>query len=182
MINGIFILSACLFSLGAAYHDIKTFKIPNKYNLFALLFALGTRLLIGIFLGWDYLWSGFLGMVIGFALFFPFFAFRLAGAGDVKLLSALGMILGWRSFLWVFCLTCLCDGIILIIRYTRLLAFVPVSGMATLFSVEANGKRKNPYGLPVAIGCLVCFLIYVLQPNFLIFSMSIIFPDVGLFG
>lgn len=77
----------------AAIYDIKEKRIPN-----ALTFP---SILIGIFLntvfnGFQGLTFSILGFFTGMALFFIPFALGAMGAGDVKLMGAIGSLMGWR--------------------------------------------------------------------------------------
>ena len=41
-----------------------------------------------------------LGLAVGLAVFFPFFALGGMGGGDVKLMAALGTWIGWSPIVW----------------------------------------------------------------------------------
>ena len=56
---------------------------------------------------------------MGFILYFPLYLLRARGAGDVKLLAAVGAVTGPRNCLWIFLLTAVLGGIIALV----LLAF-----------------------------------------------------------
>ena len=77
---GTFLTLACL-------SDLRTRRIPNVLTISAALAALLFHLLTG---GWPAAGWGAAGLFLGAALFFPMFALRGMGAGDVKLLAAVG--------------------------------------------------------------------------------------------
>ncbi|MDX1920452.1 MAG: prepilin peptidase [Candidatus Caenarcaniphilales bacterium] len=169
-----FLALALAFSLGAAAFDLKTRKIPNKYNLTFFIIALTTKIFL-LSTSSKYLLNGMIGALIGFAIFLPFFILRLAGGGDIKLLAALGMVLGWQHFLWVFVLTSVIDGAILIPArwlyriYVFLSMPLPLSEKISNLKEQVESLKrshKNPYALPVALGCLTYILIYLLSGDF----------------
>ena len=86
------------FALIALGWDVATRRIPNMLTFGAALLALLVHAFIG---GWAGVGLAATGWVAGVALFFPFFARGGMGAGDVKLLGAVGAWLGPISALWV---------------------------------------------------------------------------------
>lgn len=80
----------------AVVSDIRTYRISNRLN--------ATGCICGIFInvyegGIDGALLSIKGMVIPVGLLFVLFVFRIVGAGDIKLLSAVGSIVGdrvWR--------------------------------------------------------------------------------------
>ncbi|HEY9886421.1 MAG TPA: prepilin peptidase [Vampirovibrionales bacterium] len=172
-----FIAFALVFSIGAAISDVKTRKISNKYNLAFFIAAFFIKVTCFVITKEPaYLISSLFGFLVGFIILLPFFALRLAGGGDVKLLAVLGFILGWQKFLWVFCLTTLIDGLLLLplrlIKNVYLLLALPGSLNSKLINIKeslAGLKRnnKNPYALPVALGCLSFGLLYVFATQYL---------------
>lgn len=175
IINLSFLAVALAFSLGAAYFDLKTRKIPNKYNLIFFIIAIIAKLIL-ISISSQYIINGLIGTLIGFLIFLPFFILRLAGGGDVKLLATLGMLIGWQHFLWVFVLTSIIDGAILIPARLFKTVFLflqlpyPLHEKLSNLSEHLKGlKRSNkkPYALPVALGCSTYLLAYIFLSDFL---------------
>lgn len=80
----------------AAGMDLISEKIANKLILFFWITGLGYQ--IG-FWGTAGIWRFFKGAMIPIILLFGLFLFRMLGAGDIKLLSALGGIMGITAVL-----------------------------------------------------------------------------------
>jgi prepilin peptidase CpaA len=89
-------LSAIAFgvSLLGGVHDLLTKRIPNWLTFPAMALGLAAQLW---FFSWAGLLDGTLGLALGCALFFPIYAFGYMGAGDVKLLMAIGAWIGWSG-------------------------------------------------------------------------------------
>jgi prepilin peptidase CpaA len=73
-----------LFVLGAVFFDIRQRRIPNWLVASALMVALLLQIQSHSVLAWV------AGMVVGFLLFLPGYLSRQMGAGDVKLMAAMG--------------------------------------------------------------------------------------------
>lgn len=110
------------------------------------------------------------GLVLGLAVFFPLFALRAMGAGDIKLLAALGAWLGWSDVLWVAVYASMTGGVLaLVVMIVRghlrqglqniqsLLTFWWLSGLKPLPSVSLDDPRavRLPYAVPIAVGLMV---------------------------
>lgn len=77
--------------LAAAGSDLRRRRVPNRLNLAILAAGLGARALDG---GIGSVGLGALGAALGLALLIVPFAARWIGAGDVKLVAAIGAWLG----------------------------------------------------------------------------------------
>ena len=91
-------ITAVGLALVAVAWDLATRRIPNVLTFGAALVALIVHAYIG---GWNGLGMAAAGWAAGVALFFPIFALGGMGAGDVKLLGAVGAWLGPGAAIWV---------------------------------------------------------------------------------
>ena len=114
--------------------------------------------------------SSLAGAVLGAGLFFPMFALRGMGAGDVKLLSAVGAWLGPSQVAMVAMAASLAGGVLAIVialghGYLRtalknlwlLLTHWRVMGVRPLEQVTLEGTRgpRLAYAIPISIGTMV---------------------------
>jgi len=105
------LLLPLLLSLWMAWGDIRTRRIPNYLTLGAAVAGLGFQL--GCH-GWGGVWSGILGLILGFGLLIIPYLLHGMGAGDVKALAALGTWLGPRDTLFLFIYMGIAGGVLII--------------------------------------------------------------------
>lgn len=117
------------------FNDIKNRKISNKV---VVLIALSGFFSIFIKGELNYLISPLIILVIGFILF----KFNVIAAGDIKLLSALSLMIKQEYMLLVICLVLFIGGIQACFQYS-------------MYKVTSNKKwisRGVPYGLAICSG------------------------------
>jgi len=104
----------------------------------------------------------FLGLIVGLSLLFVFYMFGGVGAGDVKLLGAIGALKGASFVLWTMFYTGLVGGAmalaIIIWRGTvrqTLKNLVFFARHPLRFQREQDPQKHQylPYGLAISIGC-----------------------------
>src|SRR5207248_19483 len=83
----------------AAVTDVWKFKVYNALTLPLVLSGLLYHAVVG---GWAGLLGSLLGCLFGFAILFAFFLMGGMGAGDVKLMAAIGAWLGVPATFAVF--------------------------------------------------------------------------------
>jgi prepilin peptidase CpaA len=89
-------------ALTAAAMDLRFRRIPNWLTLSGVLLGIGLNLLLG---SSDYNWrSALMGLGLAFGVYFPLYLLRGMGAGDVKLMSAIGALVGPGNWLIIFIL------------------------------------------------------------------------------
>jgi prepilin peptidase CpaA len=114
--------------LAATVIDIRTRRIPNV--LTALMAATGIGLAAAGANGVS-LAAAALGIVVGFGLMLPGHALGATGAGDVKLMAAVGAIVGPMLVVKAFLFTAIAGGVLAIvvaIRRRRLASTLSATG------------------------------------------------------
>lgn len=96
----------------AAVFDIRFRRIPNWLVLAGIVAGLGWNAYSS---GWPGLGRGAEGLGLGFILYFPLYLIRARGAGDVKLLAAVGAITGPGNCFWIFLSTAILGGLIAVL-------------------------------------------------------------------
>ena len=160
-------IAAAVLVLAACVPDLKHRRIPNALTFGAAAVALAFHLATG---GPSALaWSA-AGWALGVAMFFPIFALRGMGAGDVKLLGAVGAWLGPAQVVWVALFTSVAGGVLgLIVALSwgylstavanigGLLTQWRLAGIRPVDSVSLAGSRgpRLAYAIPIAVGTLV---------------------------
>ena len=151
----------------ACFTDLRTRRIPNVLTFSAAAGALLFHLATG---GWSAADSSLAGLFLGALLFFPMFALRGMGAGDVKLLAAIGAWLGPGQVATVALATSIVGGVVAVVvavahGYLRkaltniyvVLVQWRIAGVRPLPAVtlEKTSGPKLAYAVPIAIGTVV---------------------------
>lgn len=144
--------AAFLVALIALVCDLRRRRIPNSLTVSAGLVAL----LFHALWGWDSLLASLSGFAVGFGLLFALWLTGTGGAGDVKLMGALGAWLGPKSILTVFLGSA---GVALLMMLACLLQSCLVRAMETSPSTAetadappvSSSRYVVPYAVPVAV-------------------------------
>lgn len=102
--------------IAAAIYDIRFRRIPNWLTAGGVLIGLGLNTFL--YEGWPGLRFGLIGMAAAFGLYFFLYALRAMGAGDVKLMAAVGALVGWEDWFGIFVVTAIVGGIMALILMT----------------------------------------------------------------
>lgn len=146
--------------------DIRSRRIPNA--LTATMAGAGVGLaaagVSGISIG-----AALAGMLVGFALMMPGHLLGATGAGDVKLMAAVGAIVGPGLAVTAFLFTALAGGVLAVVvavRRRRLAA--TFAGTGRLIAAPADAPRelrtaapvsRFAYGPAIAIGSVLAALV-----------------------
>ena len=141
--------------IGALY-DWKARRIPNWLTFGTLFLALVLNFL-------DFKLHGLLNSLIGFftgiALLFIPYALGGMGAGDVKLLGAIGALVGYKSVILIFIYSAICGlflGIIWILFTPGHLKFLLKTGQIL---PTVDKKQKIPYGIAIFMGTFIYIIL-----------------------
>ena len=152
--------------LAAVVCDLRTRRLPNALTFGAAGVALAVHGAVG---GWLELAQAALGWGVGLALFLPLYALGGMGAGDVKLLGAIGAWLGPMGAVWTGLYGAIAGGVMALVvaigrGYLRtalrnvgsmlltwfLVGPRPVKGL----TLAESGSIRLPYAVPLAAGVL----------------------------
>ena len=157
----------------AAWIDLRTFKIPNALSVLGVTAGLVIQTASA---GIEGLGDSLAGFSMALALLFPLYLMGRAGAGDVKLMAAVGALLGPKQFLWALLLVIMAGGVLAIIyigkayhvrgatgpfkRYARMIRFIWVTGRLQYLPpppTEAMAERI-PLAVAIAFGTTAALL------------------------
>lgn len=167
--SGPILVAAIGLTLMAVYSDLRWRKIPNYLTLPAV--ALGFLLnFLGD--GWSGVLSAFFGLVVGMSLLMLPYLLGGMGGGDVKLMGALGTLLGSHAILYVFLYTSLVGGLIAIVvavanqslieTFKRIWLFLKCIFLFRAPSTGALVFKKSPtmpYGVAIGAGTLLYLVV-----------------------
>jgi prepilin peptidase CpaA len=167
--------------VGAAVYDVRYRRIPNWLTVSGLLLGLilNSFMYQGIStspFGFSGLFFALRGFGLAFLVYVLLYALRAMGAGDVKLMGAVGAIVGWENWFGIFIVTAMIGGVLslmLVIARGRLqktmfnVAFIfteMTSGRPAYLKNEELDVKSNkalglPHGAVIAVGCIVFLLL-----------------------
>lgn len=172
MSNPPIILQAVLAAmvLVAAVYDWRFRRIPNWLTLSGVLAGLG----LNWFLYWNqvrYPREALLGLGLAFLIYFPLYLIRGMGAGDVKLMAAVGAIVGPSNWFGIFILSNILGGVVALFlvllkgslwktlanvgfMFNELVHFRPPYLGKEELDLSSPKAAKMPHGLAIAFGSL----------------------------
>lgn len=162
--------------LVAAATDLRSRRIPNWLTLSGICAGLALN---GAISGWSGVWTSFTGLLLGFGAYFALYALHAMGAGDVKLMAAVGAIVGPSNWFSVFLASAVAGGVLAVILMIRKGRVRETLGNAFFITGEllhfrAPHKRRShldvrdpralnmPHGVAIAAGTVACLLFAVI--------------------
>ncbi len=155
------VVLACLLGL-ALWYDIASRRIPNWLSVSGLLAGLTISFLT---LGGLDPGSALLGVFAGFAVMLPLYYLRAMGAGDVKLMAAVGAFLGPIPVLGAALLTFAAGGVLSltaalwsrslsrVLNNLRLMGMIALTARSSGLSIsDVQTTGRLPYALAIAVG------------------------------
>lgn len=106
-----FMLSALL---ALSVIDWRTYEIPFGFNVF--IFILGIARLVLDYSNWFIYVIGFFAVSFLLELLFLASKGRAIGGGDIKLMAAAGLLLGWKNIILAFAVGCILGAVIHVVR------------------------------------------------------------------
>ena len=141
--QGLLLLSAAVLATVAFAADLCWQKVPNLWILFGWIWGLSYQYGVR---GWGGVVQFFTGAALPVVCLFPLFRFRMLGPGDIKLLSALGGLLGSRAAIRLVFISFFFGGVLslglLIVSGTLLSRF---RHFADYLRMYIKDRRPRPY-------------------------------------
>ena len=155
-----------LLAAAAGWSDWRFRRIPNWLTVPGLVLGVAVNSLVW---GWPGAKAALLGAILGLALLLPFVMIRSLGAGDWKLVGALGAFLGPQHLIVVLLGAILVAGVmaaVLVIWHKRvrqtthnlgrmLVAFFTLHLPGPELSLDNREALKVPFGIAVAIAVIL---------------------------
>jgi prepilin peptidase CpaA len=141
----------------AAVLDVRWRRIPNWLTLTALVAGLLIQVLRA---GPDGILVGLGGAALGMGVLLPFYMIHTVGAGDVKLLGALGALVGPQALVSIAIYGALVGGAISIVMLGRRGRL-----QASIYEIMTRPTRLTrsgataPYGVAIASGVYLSMLL-----------------------
>ena len=169
----IYLGTALAFAILAAFHDVRERRIPNRLTAPGIVTGLILHLIFG---GVAQLGLSLLSGLIAGTIFLLFYLAGGMGAGDVKLITAVGSIVG-ISFLRDVLLATVIVGAVfaLVLALARgrmrqtianvfsLVAHHQTAGLTPHPELNVGNRAalRLPYAVPIATGCFIAFCLAV---------------------
>jgi prepilin peptidase CpaA len=158
----------------AAYFDLRVRRIPNWINVSAALLGLGLNTYLENRHG-ALLAAG--GLLVALCIYLPLYALKGMGAGDVKLMAAIGAIVGPGNWFTIFIATALLGGVAALVlvllrrkmgqtllNVATILAQLakgkPPAERDTALSIHDNKSLKMPHGAIIASGVFLFLAVH----------------------
>jgi prepilin peptidase CpaA len=150
----------------ASVFDLTTRRIPNCLTFPAMIAGVFYHLYYG---GTSGLFLSLAGLLLGFAVVIVFYMLGGMGAGDVKLMAAIGSLLGPKDVLFAAFYTAIAGGVYAILllvaqrnnrkgltRYSLMTKGLASTGHFTNIPRDESEKTTPLcYGVPIAIGTII---------------------------
>jgi prepilin peptidase CpaA len=139
------IILASLLCVPSVIYDMRAGIIPNWLTYPAILCGLAFGVVEGKVL------THLAGCGLAGGLFLVFWLANGVGAGDVKLMAAIGAVLGWPGIWDVIFFTALAGGVVAIV-YLAVRKGSPPHGSDNKSDTVPLRKRRIPYAVAIAAG------------------------------
>ena len=183
MIENINYIILIILVILAMYFDLTSKKIPNKITFPVMILGFLINVLTNGFLGITF---SVVGFIVGLLIYMIPFILGGMGAGDVKMLAAIGSLMGWEFVLYTAVFAGLIGGVLVLIYLVykrqllttlRQLLFFIIKPLLFVLSVNTDNVRIDkafkyvisqekskekyyvPYGVAIGLGALLVIFV-----------------------
>jgi prepilin peptidase CpaA len=158
-----------VFASCAAWVDFRTRRIPNWLTVSGFLLGIGANSIFG---GWHGAVVSLEGAGLALGLLLPLVLLRGLGAGDWKLMGAMGALMGWRAMLFLLIVSLLASGVMAVVqmiamrraKQTLSNTFALAKGLVTFglrtspgITLDNPTLLKLPFGVAVGAATVLSF-------------------------
>src|SRR5919206_2942519 len=141
----------------AAWTDLRWRRIPNWLTLGTAILGLAVNVALA---GGPGALTALLGLGLGLALLLPFYVLRAVGAGDVKLLAALGAVLGPQALVSVALYGAVVGGLMsAVILLGRGRLTLTLNELVVQRGLPSRSGATAPYAVAIASGVYLSMLL-----------------------
>jgi prepilin peptidase CpaA len=170
--ESLFMAGALTVAVVGGITDVASRRIPNKLTYLGMMVAIAGRFALQ---GWHGLGSAIAGGLVGGGAFLVFFLLHAMGAGDVKLITAVGCFVGPGVALEIVLASAIAGGIFAVIfalwqgrlravlvNVVDLIRFHAAVGAEVHPSLNLSNPQaaRLPYGVAIAAGVLYSVLAF----------------------
>ena len=161
------LVSISLFLLLIFFSSLTDLKYKKIYNYITFPFMIGGFIASFLSYGASGLLFSLYGALLGVVIYFPLFCFGLLGAGDIKLMTAIGSIIG-AKLVFLTGIYALASGgimsILVLLYHKRLLKTIKQAfwGFFTLIHPKlkfelppVSSTLKTPFAIAIGIGGII---------------------------
>jgi prepilin peptidase CpaA len=148
--------------LAAAMFDVMYRRIPNWITVTGVVLGIAMNVAIGPPEGG--LVFSLLGLAVAFGMYVALYALHAMGAGDVKLMAAIGALVGWERWFGIFFVTAVVARGRLkktLFNVSFILSEMKSARPAYLKNEELDVKNKRSLGLPHGAVIAVSTIFYL---------------------
>ena len=155
----------------AGVYDYRYRRIPNWSVLVGLIFGFALNMFLAPS-AWEGLLTSLKGMGVAFLIYFPMYILRGMGAGDVKLMAAIGSIVGFANWIGIFLITAILGGVVAVLLLlsrhrlqhglanvgfliSQLLVFRAPYAHREELDIKSEKSMKLPHGVVIAWGSVL---------------------------
>jgi prepilin peptidase CpaA len=158
-----------VFASWAAWTDFRTRRIPNWLTVSGFLLGIGANSIFG---GWRGAVTSLEGAGLALGLLLPLVLLRGLGAGDWKLMGAMGALMGWRAMLFLLIVSLVASGLMAVVqmiamrraKQTLMNTFALAKGLVTFglrtspgITLDNRTLLKLPFGVAVGAATVLSF-------------------------
>lgn len=167
LLKTIYLAAVALFVTVAAVIDLRSWRIPNWLTVPMALIGLATRLIVETN-KLEALKDSLFGFAVGFGMLFVLWLIAGGGAGDVKLMGAMGVWLGPTTIVLAFIASAFVVAVIEVFRFLLRALGMGADKNKDKKSENVPGRPRRrgpslPYALPMSIVCWVLFTVALVK-------------------